>query len=86
MNISLPPFAPENLVSRDGFGCPVPRQSAHLHTQAESGAFTYGIPPDFRGGVCNSVVTTAVLRKEQQKIKVASIEEKSNVRLADSKD
>ena len=44
MNISL-----ENLVSRDGLGSPVPRQPAHLHTQAESGA--YGIPPDFRGGV-----------------------------------
>ena len=30
---------PENLVSRDGFGSPDPRQSAHLHTQAESGAY-----------------------------------------------
>ena len=49
MNISLPPLAPENLVTRDGFGSPDPRQPAHLHTQAESG--TYGIPPDFRGGV-----------------------------------
>ena len=29
---------PENLVSRDGFSRPVPRQPAHLHTQAESGA------------------------------------------------
>ena len=29
--------APENLVSRDGFGSPVPRQPVHLHTQAESG-------------------------------------------------
>ena len=37
-NISLSPFAPENLVSRDGFGSPVPRRLAHLHTQAESGA------------------------------------------------
>ena len=35
MNISLSAFAPENLVSRDGFGSPVPRQPAHLHTQAE---------------------------------------------------
>ena len=25
---------PENLVSRDGFGSPVPRQPAHLHTHA----------------------------------------------------
>ena len=36
---SLSAFAPENRVSRDGFGTPVPRQPAHLHTQAESGAF-----------------------------------------------
>ena len=36
---SLSLFAPENLVSRDGFGSPVPRQPAHLHTQAESGAY-----------------------------------------------
>ena len=39
MSISLSPFAFENLVSRDGFGSPVPRQSAHLHTQAESGVY-----------------------------------------------
>ena len=38
MNIFLSAFAPENLVSRDGFGSPVPRQPPHLHTQAESGA------------------------------------------------
>ena len=30
---------PDNLDSRDGFGSPVPRQPAHLHTQAESGAY-----------------------------------------------
>ena len=36
-NISLSAFAPENLVSRDGLGSPVPRP--HLHTQAESGAY-----------------------------------------------
>ena len=35
---SLSAFAPENLVLRDEFGSPVPRQPAHLHTQAESGA------------------------------------------------
>ena len=35
-NISLSPFAPENLVSRDGFGSPVPRQHAHLDTQPDS--------------------------------------------------
>ena len=40
LNISLSPFAPENLVSRDGFDSrPVPRQPAHLQTQAESGAY-----------------------------------------------
>ena len=49
MIFSLSPFAPENLVSLDGFGNPVPCQPAHLHTQAESG--TYGIPPEFRGCV-----------------------------------
>ena len=39
MNIPLFPCVPENLVSRDGFSRPVPRQPAHLHTQAESGAY-----------------------------------------------
>ena len=40
MNISLSVFVPENLVSRDGFGSPVPRQPAYLHThQAESGGY-----------------------------------------------
>ena len=39
MNISVFPFVPENLVSRDGFGSPAPRQPAHLHTQDEPGVF-----------------------------------------------
>ena len=39
MDIPLSPCVPENLVSRDGFSRPVPRQSAHLHTQAQSGAY-----------------------------------------------
>ena len=39
MNIPLSPCVPENLVSRDGSSRPVPRQPAHLHTQAESGAY-----------------------------------------------
>ena len=40
MNISLSAlFAPEHLVSRDGFGSPVPHQPAHLHTQAGSSAY-----------------------------------------------
>ena len=38
-DISLSPCVPENLVSRDGFSRPVPRQPAHLHTQAESVAY-----------------------------------------------
>ena len=38
-NIPLSPCVPENLVSRDGFSRPVPGQPAHLHTQAESGAY-----------------------------------------------
>ena len=37
MNVSLSKFAPEKLVSRDGFRSLVPRQPAYLHTQAESG-------------------------------------------------
>ena len=37
-NIPLSPCVPENLVSRDGFSRPVPRQPAHFHTQAESRA------------------------------------------------
>ena len=39
MNIPLSPCVPENLVSRDGFSRPVPRQPANLHTQAEFGAY-----------------------------------------------
>ena len=38
-NFPLSPCVPENLVSRDGFSRPVPRQPAHLHTQTESGAY-----------------------------------------------
>ena len=38
---SLSAFAPENLVSRDGFGRSVPRQPAYLHTHhTESGAYS----------------------------------------------
>ena len=36
MKISLSPFAPENLVSRDGFGRPVPRQSAQIRPSDQS--------------------------------------------------
>ena len=37
-NIPLSPHVTENLASRDGFSLPVPRQPAHFHTRAESGA------------------------------------------------
>ena len=40
MKIPLSPYVPESLVSRDWFSRPVPRQPAHLHTQAESGAYS----------------------------------------------
>ena len=39
MNISQSAFVPENLGSQDGVGSPVPRQPAHLHTQAKSDAY-----------------------------------------------
>ena len=39
MDISISPFAPENLVSLDRFGSPVPCNLADLHTRAESGAY-----------------------------------------------
>ena len=44
MNIPLSPCVPENLVSRDGFSRPVPRQPAHLHTQAESNECLWMMP------------------------------------------
>ena len=37
---SMSPFAPWNLVSRDGFGRPIPRHPHILHTQAESSAYS----------------------------------------------
>ena len=53
MNISLSAYyAPENLVSRDGFSSPVPRQPAHPHILRLNLVLTYyGIPPEFCGGV-----------------------------------
>ena len=50
MNIFLSLFTTENLVSRHGFGSPVPRQPAHLHTEANL-VFKYRIPPESYGGV-----------------------------------
>ena len=52
MNISLSPFAPENLVSRDGFGRREPGSAVAtrvslliLHTQAKSGILYPSCPP-----------------------------------------
>ena len=57
ITIPLSAFAPENLVSLDGFGSPVSRQSAHLHTQAECGGVhlfistptRHRVSPEFTG-------------------------------------
>ena len=52
MNSSLSPFAPVNLVSRDGFGSPVPsRVSLLISILRLNLVLIYGIPPEFRGGV-----------------------------------
>ena len=46
------PYVPENLVSRDGFSRPVPRQPADSpYCIRLNLVLTYGIPPEFRGGV-----------------------------------
>ena len=51
MNFSLSPFAPENLISRDEFGRPVPPQSAHSpHSVGLNLVLTPGISPAFRDG------------------------------------
>ena len=51
--IPLSPCVPENLVSRDGFSRPVPRQPAHLHPQAESGAGGSGLALAILVGLAN---------------------------------
>ena len=53
MNTPLSPCVPENFVSRDGFSRPVPRQPAHFQTRLNL-VLTYGISPEFRGGVLMS--------------------------------
>ena len=50
MNIPLSTFSPENLVSRDEFGSPVLHQPDQLLLRLNL-VLTYGIPPEFRGGV-----------------------------------
>ena len=57
-NIPLSPCVPENLVSRDGFSRPVPRQPAHPHTQAESGAYLLtGFLPSSAAASINETAT-----------------------------
>ena len=52
MDISLSPYyVPGNLVSRDGFSRPVPRQPAHMPIPRLNLVLTCGISPEFRGGV-----------------------------------
>ena len=46
-DLYLSAFAPENLVSRDGFGSPVSRQPAHIHTQAIIWCLLTGFLPSF---------------------------------------
>ena len=49
---TLSPFAPENLVFRDGFGSPSRVVSLPISILRLNMVLTYyGIPPDFRGGV-----------------------------------
>ena len=51
-NIPLSPCVPESLVSRDGFSRPVPsRASLLISVLWLDLVLTYGIPPDFCGGV-----------------------------------
>ena len=51
MNISLFPFAPESLVSRDGGSAVPSRVSLLISMLRVNLVLTYGIPPEFRGGV-----------------------------------
>ena len=52
MNISLSPFAPENLVSRQRLGrSSHPVSSCSISILGLNLVLTRGIPPDFRGGV-----------------------------------
>ena len=50
MNIPLSPCVPENLVSRDGFSRPS-RVGLLISILRLNLVLTYGIPPEFRGGV-----------------------------------
>ena len=51
MNISLSPFAPESLVSRDGFRRLFRDNLLILHTLRLNLVLTHEVPPDFFGGI-----------------------------------
>ena len=69
-NIPLSPCVPENLVSRDGFSRPVPRQPAHLHTQAESIKRCFHIKN--RYDLCLSSTFSFLLFKAKERIFVVT--------------
>ena len=56
MNISLSPFAPEKLVSRDRFGRLVPRQLTYSTLRLNLVLTHHGIPPAFRAGVIVHII------------------------------
>ena len=47
MNISLSAFVPENLISLDGFGSPVPRQPAHLRPSSPYSGWIWYLLTEF---------------------------------------
>ena len=51
MKISLSPFAPENLVSQKTVSAVPSRASLLISILRLNLVLTFGIPPDFRGGV-----------------------------------
>ena len=61
-NTPLSPCVPENLVSLDGFSRPVPRQPAHLHTQAESGVTTVPTSETFHFRVLAGFLSCIICR------------------------
>ena len=80
-NIPLSPCVPENLVSRDGFSRPVPRQPAHLQTQAESGAYlrdSSRVPrrrPFMKPLMTNQNTTSPALHRQNQPPDSGSVHE-----------
>ena len=51
MKIFLSPFAPENLISRDGVRPSRPASARSFSILRLNLVLTHGIPPDFRGGI-----------------------------------